>query len=177
MRYLTVFFAQGDDADAWLSMLDERGPGVVMDALCVELGPFTPSIEEREAEYLARVEAQSVPDAPWGEEDRTYEEPGRDRILSWNSRVGYVGLHLRLSEIEGIFDNGGKTTDRYRVSLDDGGGYYVSDDVSPRGVFMYEDDAHGPIRPAEDEQEIGWKDLPWQVRRRLLMDYAIPPEE
>lgn len=75
-KYYEIVFMQGDDAVEPLGILDSKGEE---DALAYL----------KDWDYGKEMEHSPV-EQPWSDEDDTYEED--DYIMSWNSRIGYIGL-------------------------------------------------------------------------------------
>ena len=70
--------------------------------------------------------------------------------------------------VEFVYDNGGRTVDRYTIQWSEGDtygyGYASPDPYWPQGVGMYGGDSHIGD-PQDDEVDVAWSDLPEQVRR------------
>ena len=79
--YESVVFCQGDDPTEPLDILDDQGHEAVIDYLKQWHDP-------------GRHDTHTQP--CYGQEDRTYEHEGY--VLSWNHRLGYIGLEYRLNQ-------------------------------------------------------------------------------
>jgi hypothetical protein len=77
-----IVFMQGDDADEVLAILDDQG-------------------EEAAVEHLAQWhfpgEHETANEPAAGTDDDTFETDD-GFILSWNTRLGYIGLEYRTTE-------------------------------------------------------------------------------
>lgn len=76
MRYEHIMFAQGDDAETYLSLLDEQGlEALVKDCFDQGCGEITD-------------------DVPWGSSDTNYlvDFSGYQYIVTVNYSIGYVGV-------------------------------------------------------------------------------------
>lgn len=82
-QYVEIAFFQGDDAEEPLAILEERGEQACLD-YCADW------------DYGDSAYASDTP--PWGTDDDLYRDG--DYILSYNARIGYVGLCRVESVIE-----------------------------------------------------------------------------
>lgn len=77
-EYKGIFFSQGDEANEYLDMIDEKGPEYTLDYI-LDLLPSDFG------------EGGTVRDGPAaGTDDNTFKKG--NYILNWNSRIGYVGV-------------------------------------------------------------------------------------
>jgi hypothetical protein len=73
-KYQEIVFMQGEDSINPLQILNENGKFAAM-------------------EYLKQWECSDnriSDESPWGDDDDNYQD--RNYILSWNNRLGYIGL-------------------------------------------------------------------------------------
>ena len=67
-----------------------------------------------------------------------------------------------------VFDNMGKTIDRYTIVFDNGHMYSMSDcPYSMRGVCCYMGDTWKDAEPMEHESELKFGDLPYSVKEHI----------
>lgn len=83
-KYYEIVFLQGEHAEEPLKILDDKG-------------------EDAAVKYLAQwdygAEMEHTPEEqPWGADDETFEKD--DYVMSWNSRLGYIGLVRKVKEEE-----------------------------------------------------------------------------
>jgi len=174
MFYRKIMYVQGEDANLILGEI-EKNPAAYLMEFLRKLN--LQSMEDAKLPGSEMVDLRNdvfeESDIPYhGAEDQIFDA-FEGFILSWNNRLQYVGVEMKVSPISAIFDNGGDTMDRYRITLLDGGGYFAAEDVSPRGVFMYSDEA-GSKKVSENEIQIVWDALPEAVKVRLLMAGCEP---
>jgi hypothetical protein len=75
-KYYEIVFMQGEEADEPLKILEDKGEAKVIDYLS-------------DWDYGAEMEHTKI-EAPWGPDDDTFEKD--DYILSYNTKLGYIGL-------------------------------------------------------------------------------------
>jgi hypothetical protein len=78
-----VYFAQGKTAEPVLEALDKRGPEHMLRSLA--------------AKFHDSGHHETAAEPFHGPDDGTFEKD--DYILSWNSRIGYVGLDYRIEDV------------------------------------------------------------------------------
>jgi hypothetical protein len=76
MKIENIIFAQGEEAEEYLALLDSKGPGAVIDIMS-------------QAHDIGHHEIMDEFSA--GTSDETYRDK-HGYVLSWNTRLGYVGL-------------------------------------------------------------------------------------
>ena len=76
MQYENIVFLQGDAAVHSLELIEKYTPKAAIIFLqCMYEGMFESTVTE---------------EVPWGDGDQTYKSG--EVILSWNNRIGYIGL-------------------------------------------------------------------------------------
>jgi hypothetical protein len=76
MKYEKLVFLQGEEANTALNILDKYTPKAALIHLTnLYMGLIDPIVSE---------------DKPWGDADNTYEV--EDLVLSWNDKIGYIGV-------------------------------------------------------------------------------------
>ena len=75
-KYYEIVFLQGDEAKEPLQILDDKGEAKAIDYLS-------------DWDYGAEMEHTKI-EAPWGPDDDNFEKD--DYILSYNTKLGYIGL-------------------------------------------------------------------------------------
>lgn len=83
-KYYEIVFMQGEDAEEPLKILDDKGESEVIDYLA-------------DWDYGTEMEHTPV-SKPWGPDDDTYEKD--DYILSYNTKLGYIGLVRKVKKEE-----------------------------------------------------------------------------
>ena len=82
MKYENIVFAQGDDADEPLEILDSEGPWAAVDYL-------------QEWHYPGEHEINDELQA--GGSDEVYRT-AEGYVLTWNTGLGYIGLEYEIDE-------------------------------------------------------------------------------
>ena len=77
MTYKNIVFLQGEAAETCLDIIEDKGAAAGMKHLI-------------ETYFNAIDEPEETEQHPWGEGDRLHQD--NDFVISWNRRVGYVGL-------------------------------------------------------------------------------------
>lgn len=81
-KYYEIVFLQGEEAIEPLHILDDKGEDAAVEYLS-------------QWDYGGEME-HSPEEQPWGEDDETFEKD--DYVMSWNSRLGYIGLVRKVKE-------------------------------------------------------------------------------
>jgi len=157
---------RGSEATPWLDKIASGVPVISIVRAMLEEGWM-------ESEYEAFEDSPLLTALPADEFDEV--KWVRDFALIFNHRDWRVSVVARVYPVVGVFDNGGKTLDRYRISLAEGG-YFLSERGGPQGVFIFDEDAHGD-ECRDGERRITFAELPQDVRSRLLAAHVIPKEE
>lgn len=76
-------------------------------------------------------------------------------------------------EVVHIFDNGGKTLDRFTVQIlfEDGESYLIGSGNQPIGMFTTQEgylNSEEWLEENEDEKEIQWEELPYEVQKAVV---------
>lgn len=78
-KYYEIVFMQGDDAKEALDILEKKGEKAALQYL-------------KDWDYGKEMEHTAI-EKPWGNDDELYEED--DYVMSYNTRLGYIGLVRR----------------------------------------------------------------------------------
>jgi hypothetical protein len=83
-KYYEIVFLQGENAEEPLKILDDKGEDAAIKYL-------------EQWDYGSEME-HTPEEQPWGDGDETFEKD--DYVMSWNSRLGYIGLVRKVKEEE-----------------------------------------------------------------------------
>lgn len=140
--YVNMFFAQGEDAEPYLDMIDEQGPADTLDYIVDEVGDKTFDTEDVYVEN------------PAGEEDKRYEKGGYE--LCYNFRLDTVGVTMKIQNMIEL-DN------LYEIKVDDedydNTDYSYEDELDPMDMKKTESKRFKKkdILREEDEEDPCWK--------------------
>jgi hypothetical protein len=81
-KYYEIIFLQGEEADEPLKILKDKGEEEALEFL-------------KQWDYGKEME-HSPMEAPWGADDDNFESD--EYVMSWNSRLGYIGLVRKVEE-------------------------------------------------------------------------------
>jgi hypothetical protein len=142
-KYEDVVFIQGEEAQEPLDILDNEGPDAALEYLKQWHDP---------GHHMGRE------DLGHGTSDETYEKDGY--IMSWNSRLGYIGLIYDLSYMdEGRTNIAEKSTNESEYHADQVGN--VLSDDSQYGFLI-------KIKSGAGNKETKWMTIPIDAVKKIL---------